>query len=895
MIFMKDSSFKLIAATSVLTFCVMGLARAPFAASAQQNQLARQEQAADPELEAAEAELAGGKYQPAITGFTKLLQAKPNEGRAQKGLITVRLETGQYAEAERDARRFVASPQNELQARMLLGEVYAATGRYAEAIGEFEKAGKSEQEAIKLRAALRRAEMLELTGKQDEAKTIYQALVKFYDDNTVEAAEALVQVARAYAHLEKVQEADDVYQEAGTTDEKYADAFIGAGELYTSKYNYPEAADLLNKALAINPTNARTLLAIASNKRLEGGDEMKAALAQSLKINPNFVDAKVFAATVDIEAERYQSARTLIDEALKVNPNSLDAHSLRAAMHWQQNQTAEFNAEVARVLSINPRYGMLYEVLAHFATQTRRYDETVVFLTKAVELSPHLWSAHLALGQALLRTGEMEKGRAAIETSFKGDPFNIWAKNTLDLLDAMKEYRETKHNDFIVKFAANENDVLMPYATELLDEVYAKLTAKYKFKPRGPISVEVFPNHDDFAVRALGLPGLGALGVCFGKVIAQDSPSARPGGQFNWGSTMWHEFAHVITLQITDHLIPRWFSEGLSVYEEHQARPGWGDDWRAEHIKSFVDGRWFTIANLDNGFIRPKRPDDVELAYFQASQICHFIEEKYGFDAILQMLNGYRERKKTPEILLSALKLSEADFDREFKQYIDGKIGRYVKALEPSWKTEMPAQISMEELTKRATESPDNFVFNLRAGLAQAAADKQEPAIKFLKRSIEIFPYQSGGGNAYEALAEIYGKRGDKAAQAEMLTALLKIDENNYDALKKLGELKLEAGDKAAALELFKLSFYVNPFEHAAHTAAGTLYLERGEKAQAVSEYKIALAASPPNLAEAEFNLANAYFAAGRQKEARRAVLLALESAPSFDRAQELLLKIAGQ
>ena len=59
--------------------------------------------------------------------------------------------------------------------------------------------------------------------------------------------------------------------------------------------------------------------------------------------------------------------------------------------------------------------------------------------------------------------------------------------------------------------------------------------------------------------------------------------------------------------------------------------------------------------------------------------------------------------------------------------------------------------------------------------------------------------------------------------------------------------------------------------------------------------FQIALASGPPNVAEAQYNLARAYFATGRKTEARRYVLRSLEAAPGFDKAQELLLKIAGQ
>lgn len=873
-------------------------------------------------IESAEEELKAGKYSAAVASFNALLQAAPKDERAQAGLLKAYMETGKYTEAETDAKKFLARGESSA-ARLALAEVLATTGRYAAAIAEFEKVSQTAQKAIekaekdekekkpdaeekpepipspkaqKVIADLRRAELLHLTGKEEAAKEIFEALVKYYEDNDVDSAEELTSIARALIYLEKYQDSKDIYLEAISADETYIEAQLGGGELFTSKYNYEEAASFFEDAAKINKNSARLYLAVAANNRITGGDKMNAALAEANKVNPNYVEAKVFGASLDLEAERHPAAAAQIDSALKINPNSLEAHSLRAAMFWLQNKNAELDNEIKATLAINPKYGSLYETLAHFATQTRRYRESVAFLREALKLSPNLYSSHLALGMGLLRMGDFEEGRAEVELAFKGDPFNIWAKNTLDLLDTMNDYKVTKTGDFVIKIGEKENDVLAGYAADLLTEVQATLSAKYKFTPRGPISVEIFQNHDDFAVRALGLPGLGALGVCFGQVIAQDSPSARSAGEFNWGSTMWHEYAHVVTLQITDHLIPRWFSEGLSVYEEHKARPGWGDDWSVGNLKAYADGRWFKISEIDNGFLRPKRPDDVQLAYFEASQICHFIEEKYGFNAILEMLRGYKEKKKTPEILLSVLKLSEADFDREFNSYVSGKINGFIKAMKPGWENKDLAKLTKDEALKQAEASPDDFILNLRAGLELAADNKDEQAVKFLKRSVELFPLQGSGG-AYEALAAIYKKQGNKAAEAEALESLIKVDENDYDSLKRLAQLKLESGDKPRALELLKMSFYVNPFEPSAHAMTGDLLMELGAGGaeKAVREFQIALAANPPNLAEAQYNLARAYFTAGKKPEARKLVLRSLENAPSFEKAQELLLKIRGQ
>jgi tetratricopeptide (TPR) repeat protein len=241
------------------------------------------------------------------------------------------------------------------------------------------------------------------------------------------------------------------------------------------------------------------------------------------------------------------------------------------------------------------------------------------------------------------------------------------------------------------------------------------------------------------------------------------------------------------------------------------------------------------------------------------------------------------------------LKLSEADFDREFNNYVRGKIDKYIKALEPGWKNKGYAEASKEEILAKAASSPDDFALNLRAGAIYFAAGDQDKAVAHLKRSIELFPFQSGDGNAYELLAQIYEKRGDKAATAEALESLVKVDENDYDALNKLAQLKREVGDKDRALEFMKMSFYVNPAGHAAHTIAGDLLIERNETDAAIREFQIALAANPPNVAEAQYNLARAFHAAGKNKEARRAILRSLEAAPGFDKAQELLLKLTGQ
>ena len=68
-----------------------------------------------------------------------------------------------------------------------------------------------------------------------------------------------------------------------------------------------------------------------------------------------------------------------------------------------------------------------------------------------------------------------------------------------------------------------------------LKRAIATYEKKYKMKLDRPVQVEVYPDHEDFAVRTMGMPGLGALGVTFGYVVAMDSPSGPQAGQLPLG------------------------------------------------------------------------------------------------------------------------------------------------------------------------------------------------------------------------------------------------------------------------------------------------------------------------------------------------------------------------
>ena len=125
------------------------------------------------------------------------------------------------------------------------------------------------------------------------------------------------------------------------------------------------------------------------------------------------------------------------------------------------------------------------------------------------------------------------------------------------MMDTLDKFVTIKDGDLVLRMHKDEAPVLSDYAVPLAHQALKTMSAKYEFTPRGPILIEMFSKHDDFAVRNVGLPGMvGALGACFGRVVTLDSPRALPPGEFQWEATLWHELGHVITLQMSDQRVP---------------------------------------------------------------------------------------------------------------------------------------------------------------------------------------------------------------------------------------------------------------------------------------------------------------------------------------------------
>lgn len=842
-----------------------------------------------------------GDYDAAISGFHGLARQAGSDPRPHIAHIRVLMEVGRYEDAVDAARD--AGADHATAVANTLGEALMALGRMEEAEAAFRTSidGRAADAVV---AELNLALLRYHSGRVDDAMAAFDRFIDIYNGAERLVADELTAVATAVRHLgarepdlfrDALRAFDEAIAAAASENALPSSRFeprIRLGELLLEKYNSPDAQETFGEVLQVNPNHPAALLGRARARYFDGTPEAMELVRRALEVNPNLVPARVFLARLLIDFEDYEAAFEEVERALEVNPRALDALATVAAIHYLRGDEAAFENARQRALALNPAFADLYNLAAELAVRQRQYAGAVTLARRAIQLDATSWRGWGLLGLNQLRTGDVAEARRSLETAFEGDPYNVWIKNTLDLLDTFGEYREVRSDRFVFMLHEDEADLLGPYMTELAEEAYDSLEARYGYRVRTPIRVEVYPRHADFSVRTVGLAGMGALGVAFGNVLAMDSPAARSRGDFNWGSTLWHEIAHAFTMGVTDHKVPRWLTEGLSVLEERRARPGWGDDIRGEWLAAFKSDRLHPVSRLNEGFVRPQYPAQIGFSYYQASLVVELIEREHGFDAIRSMLEAYRDGADDAEAFRRVLDTDIERFDRRFDEYVQERFGRELRAIRVA-RAESDSVPPAIEQAGSAVPTPDDVIAQLSEGARLFQAGRHDDALPFLERARELFPENAAGGGPYAMLAEIHRTRGDLEAAAEALETLTGLDENAYDANLALADLYAELGEPARAAAALERVIWVHPYELSLHQRLAELHAEVGDWPGVVRARRAVVALGPVDRAEALYQLARAHFESGDIPAARREVLRALETAPSFPRAQELLLRIS--
>ena len=671
--------------------------------------------------------------------------------------------------------------------------------------------------------------------------------------------------------------ANDAFKAAEKARPKDANVKRLWGDLYLEHWQPSDAAGLYNEALEIDKNNTRALLGLARIAADQYQSDAVKFASKALDADPKLYEAREVMAQVALEDNNEPKAAEEAHKAVDISGEALDAMAILATVDWLDDKPAPVppgqietrSPWIDRILKVNPHYGEAYALAGHFFVINRRYVEGIAYYRKALELNPNLQSARSELGINLMRLGQNQEAYKLLADAWMAGWQDLPTKNTLTLMDSYNKFEnyKTPNGRGIVKLQVKEAALLKPYFDSELDKVLETYDKKYKYKLPGSVQLEVYPDHEDFAVRTMGMPGLGALGVTFGNIVAMDSPSGRKPGEFHWASTLWHEMSHVYVLSMTGHRVPRWFTEGLAVYEETAENKDWGDRLDPPSIMAIKDKKLLPVAELDRGYIHPTYATQVFVSYFQGGRIITYIVQKWGYDTVLAMIHDFANRMSTPEVIEKELKMKPEEFDKEFLAWLEAQTKTTVEGYE-SWTKRV------KSLNENVTKKDWDAVIKEGSEIRDTYADYVEP------------------GSVYEALAKAYEAKGDKSKAREELKRYSDVGGRNPDTLKKLADLQAAAGDKRGAAQTLTRLNYIYLRDDQAHQKLGDLYLDLNNANGAIREFQAVLAGKPVDAAGAHYQLARAFQAARRNADATEEVYAALELAPEYKPAQKLLLEL---
>ena len=779
-----------------------------------------------------------------------------------------RMNRGEYEKVERELLRM---DRNDPHVLRLLLELQARTGRGAEAD-----------------AQARRLLDLDQSGRlQREAGTAQAALAAW--------------------HLQRWKQANQLFLEATQQEGVPVSAWVDWGHLYLEKFNAAEAETIFLEGAQRPQAEAgfsrwdsdALYVGLARALKSQFKPGASKALERALELNPKNLEAMFLRSQGAMEEDDWDEADRWIEEGLQHNAQFLPLMELRCARKLLGGERQRFEACRDAVLDINPRNGRMFETLGDLFVSKRRLQEAVVSYRKALQRDSRRWSALASLGINLLRLGEEAEGRQVLEEAYAQDPYNIWTVNTLRLIDSFDGFELFDANRFSVRLHRKEAVALRPYVARLLLESLTVLEEKYAHRVREKVLFEMYPDHEDFAVRALGLPGLGALGATFGRIVAMDSPSARPEGKFHWGSTLWHEVAHVITLSLSDQKMPRWLSEGISMMEERLARPGWGDHLSIEFLEAHRSGTLLSLSQLNSGFERPQNSQQLRISYYQAGWVCQWLVDRFGLSKVRDLVAAYRQDKTSETCFQEALGQSLEEVDRQVKAAMESQLNPLMEAMDRSIITalELPRggdpETAVQTLMGALQKHPGNYFLNLELGRRLVDSSREAEATAYLDRAIEIFPYFSDRGSPYDLLLEIHQKAEREDLIVDLLRSWWRVDPRFGDNAIQLAELIRRQGDLQEAVRYLEEVMYVDPLRPDVHQSLGELYLQDDRPRDAAQEFRVLLSLGTPDPAAAHYGMARAFWQAGDRQAARRQVLHSLEIAPNYKEAQLLLLQIA--
>lgn len=819
--------------------------------------------------------------------------------------------TGKYSEAITAAEKGAKEEEGSEDWRLLLVQSHMAVGQYAQAHTALTNAlGKyPHSSSIRLRFVGRDVKLF--NGLPDEAKDLLDEINRLAGSRTWAYRDPANITALGRAALllgaDPKMVLDRLFEPVKKAAPDLRDIHLAMGQLALDKGDFALAAKIFQDAIKRFKGDADLQFGLARSLMSGSRPQALKALETAMEFNEKHISARLLLVDHLVDAEEYEEAEKLLKEVLEVNVNQPEAWAYRAVMAHLRNEKAkekQFRADALRHYTNNPAVDQL---IGRKLSQKYRFAEGAAYQRLALKSDRNFLPAKFQLAQDLLRLGEEDEGWRLVADVHEADGYDVNAYNLVTLKDTTDKFVALTNEHFTIRMDAREAKIYGPRVMALLQRAHDTLTKKYGLKLEKRTIVEIYPEQKDFGVRTFGMPdNPGFLGVCFGCLITANSPASARGSASNWEATLWHEFCHVITLTLTKNKMPRWLSEGISVYEERQASPAWGQVMNPRYREMILGDELTPVGDLSSAFLTAKSDLHLQFAYYESSLVVQFLVEKFGVEKLRKILADLATGKPINQAIVAhtaPLEKVEKDFeayakdlatklapgmDFEKPRGMAGPLG-----MRPSNGTVIipPAAPDGQPLLDPVKLHPKNFYVLSQQAKKLMAEKKFAQAKEPLQKLIENYPTHTGGDSALWLLAQVHRELKETSQERMVLTKLAALDADAVDAYLRLMELAAAAKDWPVVAENARRYLAVNPLVAQPHRWLARASEELKQPQEAIAAYQTVLLLDPTDPADVHFRLAK-LFNPTDAKSAKQHVLMALEEAPRFREAHELLLKL---
>ncbi len=779
----------------------------------------KREKPADPKTrDAALVAVAHGNPDGAVKFLLAELKPGSTDFEAMFALARAQRLIGQLDASEQTLTNIQKTAKDDkikAQALRGLARLRFVRGDIKQAEGHIRAARKLAPDDLLLEGELVRIMFLTGRARDSEARQLIDHLYASYSDGTAQSADQLLGAAYAGLAEQAFKSASRVLQEAEQAAPPSAGSELGDEismvlvDLFLEKYKPGEAAETIGLVLQRDPWNPEALAKMGWVYL----DQFALAAAtrtaeEALQINPENADAHAVLAWVAlIEGDRAKARAHIVDHVVNVNPSHHGGQIVLAALAIFDRDKAAYAKARDAVLGFDPRDGRFFSQLSDLLGYLHLYPEADAVLVEAAKLLPEDPYVQGALGLSKLRLGDETAGRAALEKAWKKDKYNERTLNVRELYSERIEphYAERVEGDLTLRLPSEFQDMLAPGFVAAITAARKGLDKGYGIKI-SPLRIEMYAAPEEFSIRTVGTPSLGAIGVCFGPVITSLGPY---GGTHNFDQVIWHEIAHSYAIELSDGRVPRWFTEGLSEWESEVADPSWARESAELLYEARRHDKLRKLSELELAFLRAESPLMMEVAYATAAWAMRYLGTTYGRAKIVALLEGYATGKSTDELFKQILGKDLATVEAEFTKWFDAELDRKLSGWRPSQdQKDDPRLVALMEalevaaqgdlaksktiLEKLIAEKGDGFharttlaaVLEQQGDLAGAIV-QLEKASTFALESIDPFV----------GIAKIARKQKNVTLEIDQLEKLLAIDAMSLDPVLRMIVLTAAVAD----------------------------------------------------------------------------------------------------